>query len=65
LGLAEDRSSAGLSGDRGRIKLVAELGKEPQTPVDEAVRTTLAAFDCLEPSGAARAARAERLMFLA
>ncbi|MBX4894350.1 SDR family NAD(P)-dependent oxidoreductase [Rhizobium bangladeshense] len=28
-------------------KLVAELGKEPQTPIDEAVRATLVALGCL------------------
>ncbi|PDS76530.1 NAD-dependent epimerase/dehydratase family protein [Rhizobium sp. L43] len=28
-------------------KLVAELGKEPQTPIDEAVRASLAALGCL------------------
>jgi nucleoside-diphosphate-sugar epimerase len=46
-------------------KLVAELGEEPHTPLDEAVKTTLGAFDCLQSPGKARAERAQRLMFLA
>ncbi|MBB4291215.1 nucleoside-diphosphate-sugar epimerase [Rhizobium leguminosarum] len=38
-------------------KLVAELGKEPQTPIDEAVRASLAALGCLpEPRRATAAA---------
>jgi hypothetical protein len=28
-------------------RLVAELGKEPHTPIDTAVRTTLISFGCL------------------
>jgi nucleoside-diphosphate-sugar epimerase len=28
-------------------KLVAALGAEPQTPIDEAVRTTLKALGCI------------------
>lgn len=28
-------------------KLTAELGKEPQTPIDEAVRASLVALGCL------------------
>jgi nucleoside-diphosphate-sugar epimerase len=31
-------------------RLVAELGNEPHTPIDDAVRATLAAFDCLPQS---------------
>jgi len=32
-------------------RLVAELGAEPHTPIDEAVRTTLAGLGCLAPGG--------------
>ena len=47
-------------------KLVAELGEEPHTPIDDAVRTTLVACNCIDiEKPAARALHAERLMFLA
>ena len=34
-------------------KLVAELGEEPHTPLDEAVRTTLTALGCVQDRAAA------------
>jgi nucleoside-diphosphate-sugar epimerase len=37
-------------------RLVALLGAEPHTPLDEAVRTTLEAFGCLAPGAAGRGA---------
>lgn len=37
-------------------RLVALLGTEPHTPLDEAVRTTLEAFGCLAPGAAGRGA---------
>jgi nucleoside-diphosphate-sugar epimerase len=33
-------------------RLVARLGAEPRTPLDEAVKTTLASLGCLEPASA-------------
>jgi nucleoside-diphosphate-sugar epimerase len=45
-------------------KLVAELGEEPYTPIDEAVRATLAAGGSID-TPAARSQQAQRLMFLA
>jgi nucleoside-diphosphate-sugar epimerase len=34
-------------------RLVAELGAEPHTPIDEAVRATLGAMGCLSTSSSA------------
>lgn len=39
-------------------KLVAFLGAEPRTPIDEAVRATLASLGCLEQAGDARSLKA-------
>ncbi len=38
-------------------RLVAFLGQEPRTPLDEAMRTTLTALDCLPPAPPAHAGR--------
>jgi nucleoside-diphosphate-sugar epimerase len=39
----------------GNARLVAELGAEPHTPLDAAVRATLASLGCLAPAAPARA----------
>ena len=38
-------------------KLVAELGREPQTPIDEAVRASLVALGCLPRTAGLLASR--------
>jgi hypothetical protein len=42
-------------------KLVVALGTEPRTPLDEAVRATLAGIGCLEEKAPARAESKPRL----
>jgi len=46
-------------------KLVAELGEEPHTPIDIAVRTTLIADGCVDPATQPAGRRPDQIMFLA
>lgn len=41
------------------VKLIAFLGAEPHTPIDEAVRTTLVGLGCLPGSGRSTPSAAE------